>query len=290
PCTTKQQHKIEDWLDGDPAHVARLQQIATELGNDALLTETGKQEVRSEMLRLIDLQEEPGRAKLEGNRKKFAYDSGSASNGWWLKVAAMLVVIITASVIGFYNHNAPPSEEITLQQYNVPDGKRATLQLADGSTVHLNGGSTLYYPEQFTQHKREVRLQGEAFFSVTSNKERPFIVHAGNTVTKVLGTSFNIRAYGDEKKVRVAVAEGKVRVASAPKETNMKQHSLRATHITRNQWARYSVSGQFMDRGSGNISELIAWKEGRLVFFDNSLAQIARRLEHWYDVDVTVAD
>jgi ferric-dicitrate binding protein FerR (iron transport regulator) len=92
----------------------------------------------------------------------------------------------------------------------------ARLALADGSTVHLQPRSTLRYPQQFTDAKREVFLQGEAFFDIARNPVKPFLVVTDKVVTTVLGTSFTVRAYPEQPQALVMVRTGRVRVSPRP--------------------------------------------------------------------------
>ena len=97
------------------------------------------------------------------------------------------------------------------------------IQLADGSTIFLKPGSAVRYPDHFEADHRKVELQGEAFFEVAPDQSKPFFVHAGETITKVLGTSFSVRAFGDDTETVIGVRSGKVNVsrmdAGTPAET-----------------------------------------------------------------------
>ena len=90
-------------------------------------------------------------------------------------------------------------------------GEKSIITMNDGSRVYLNSSSTLSYPATFPSDKREVFLEGEAFFEVTRNENRPFVIRSGNLTTKVLGTSFNVNAF-DANNISVSVATGKVQV------------------------------------------------------------------------------
>src|SRR5699024_2915773 len=145
----------------------------------------------------------------------------------------------------------------------------------DGSVIQLNAESTLRYPSKFDSNKREVYLEGEAFFSVERDTTRPFIIHAGGTATQVLGTSFNIRAYEGEDKVQVAVVEGEVAVTEEKAEKRAGQEAI---HISKNEWVTYHSDEQIIEKGQGDIWKMVAWKDDVLVFKDQSLSRIAKRL------------
>jgi ferric-dicitrate binding protein FerR (iron transport regulator) len=105
--------------------------------------------------------------------------------------------------------------EQPLQRSLAATDKPVESRLSDGSAVHLNSGTRLDYPEQFKGNVREVTLSGEAFFKIQRNESKPFIIHAGPVDVRVLGTSFNVKAYPGREEVLVSVESGKVRCAAA---------------------------------------------------------------------------
>src|SRR5699024_8191834 len=216
--------------------------------------------------------------------------SKTVMRGLWLKVAAVVLLVLTAGGAGFYYSTSLPDEkqsEVVLKTRALSAGQKATLRFGDGSVIELNSESILHYPSRFNADKREVYLEGEAFFSVERDTTRPFIIHAGGTATQVLGTSFNIRAYEEEGKVQVAVVEGQVAVAEEKAE---KRTGQKAIHITKNEWVTYHSDEQIIEKGRGDIWEMVAWKDDVLVFKDQSLSRIAKRLERWYNIDIRLAD
>ncbi|CAG5067583.1 hypothetical protein DYBT9623_00304 [Dyadobacter sp. CECT 9623] len=135
---------------------------------------------------------------------------------WALGAAAALAVII-----GFYILPTRISDSSTSQsEFNDgqgwkwnKSGRTRLIQLADGSSIFLKTGSAIRYPDQFAADQRKVELQGEAFFEVAPDKSRPFYVYSNETVTKVLGTSFSVRAFGEEDQTVVGVRSGSVNVS-----------------------------------------------------------------------------
>jgi transmembrane sensor len=134
----------------------------------------------------------------------------------WM-VAASLFAVASLSVLGFYNRLQilDVVSPIAQKQFSTVNGQVASLTLADGTRVWLNGGSKLSYPEAFRGDKREITLTGEAFLEVTHDAKKSFIVHTGNIRTQVLGTSFNVKAYPEDSFVKVDVVTGKVGVVAA---------------------------------------------------------------------------
>lgn len=134
-----------------------------------------------------------------------------------LKYAAIVVMVLGLGLLG-YIVTQPSAEKqialVTKQTESRPDSP-STVVLPDGSEITLNAGTIIEYPEKFGKDERRVKLVGEAFFSISKDIERPFIIDANGAVIEVLGTSFNVRSYNKSPKVEVNVKTGKVKVKSA---------------------------------------------------------------------------
>jgi ferric-dicitrate binding protein FerR (iron transport regulator) len=163
--------------------------------------------------------------------------------------------------------------------YNIlatPKGGQYQVVLPDGSKVWLNAASRLRYPVAFTGNQRVVELEGEAYFETAKDPHRPFSVKAGDVVVQVLGTSFDVMAYKDEKATHTTLISGAVKVASQ-KESKLLQPGQQAV-INAN--AGIGVN-------TVNTDEVIAWKNGYFSFRDADVAAVMRQLERWYDVTVS---
>ncbi|AOM79380.1 FecR family protein [Pedobacter steynii] len=138
----------------------------------------------------------------------------------WIKIAAVLTFFICSVPLYQYlvNRNAHQTKnDLTWSISKVATGKMLKVILSDGSEILLNSGSELKYPRHFTGTKREIYLNGEAFFKVAHNPDKPFVVTTRKLQTTVLGTSFNIRAYSAMDQVVVNVATGKVGISASGK-------------------------------------------------------------------------
>lgn len=155
----------------------------------------------------------------------------------------------------------------------VPRGGEYRLNLADGTRIWLNAGSELEYPETFAG-KREVRLEGEAYFEVAKDSARPFVVHAGECVVEVLGTHFNVSAYPDEA-LCATLAEGSVRVG---RQGNMKLLRPNEQAIVRQE------SEDILVR-EVDASQYISWVQGKYVFKNTTLEDVFAQISRWYDVE-----
>lgn len=137
--------------------------------------------------------------------------------------AASILVFLSIAFGVYYNNKYPKTSDnyTKTSDYQIvitkEGSKQKRITLEDGSIVTLNSGSKIRYPKQFSSSKREVFLTGEAFFEVTKNPAKPFLVYANELIVTVLGTSFNVRAFPNDKKVIVKVRTGRVGVAVAQK-------------------------------------------------------------------------
>jgi transmembrane sensor len=197
-----------------------------------------------------------------------------------LRNAAIWTSVILATAFYTIRHfHINTKAQAELLKAENPYGQRSRILLSDSSVVYLGAGSKLVFPKTFIGTSREIDLDGEAFFEISSNPQMPFIVHTGNMQTKVLGTSFKIEAFTGAP-FAVAVATGKIQVS----EKN--RAGLKSLAIL--------TPGEQLTYNNGNISQhqvmpadVIAWKNSLLTFNDKSLYEITRTLERWYNVRIS---
>ena len=167
-------------------------------------------------------------------------------------------------------------EGVRENRLEVPVGGEYRLTLSDGTRVWLNAASSLTYPEVFQDRERVVELTGEAFFEVKPDTALPFIVKTQGMRVKVLGTTFNVKAYPDELKLYTTLVEGKVEVFS--------DYLHRGVMLYPGEQA-VSDSSEIQKR-QVNVQPYISWKEGKFVFINAPLGEICKQIARWYDVDV----
>lgn len=174
-------------------------------------------------------------------------------------------------------------------EYNtleVPFGKRFALELSDGTEIQLNSGSSITYPVVFNPSgARQVELRGEAYFSVTSDSLRPFIVNTSSVETEVLGTEFNISSYPDEEVPKVVLVEGSVQVSST-KGLDNSQHIL----LKPSEMATYTEQDNAFRVEEVDVSLYVVWKEGVLLFRNEDFEHIVLKLERRYNMDIEIQD
>ena len=161
-----------------------------------------------------------------------------------------------------------------------PRGGGYRLQLADGTMVTLNAGSSLKYPVSFTDSTRQVFLVGEAYFDVSHNG-KPFIVSCDNIDVRVLGTSFNISSYSDDSEVKTTLVEGKVKVTTAEDIALASGGKVLAP----NDQAIFHRNDASMKITQVNTSQFTSWIHGKFEFKNSSLDEVMKRLARWYDFE-----
>lgn len=160
-------------------------------------------------------------------------------------------------------------------------GERKEIIFQDGTKVFLNAGSTISYPERFGLAERRVALNGEAFFEVTHNPRRPFIVETGNSAIRVLGTSFDVRAYGDDPTIDVVLLEGSV-------EFTQGKERYRLSPSQKLVFDKQSGTGTVSDTGDAEHAAM--WSRNIICFRDTPMRRVADELERWYGVRFEIDD
>lgn len=194
-----------------------------------------------------------------------------------LRIAAAAAVLLAVG-IGYYRL----SRKAPHQQVVATAKERKTITLPDGSLVSLEPGSSLQYPQQFDQEKREVNLSGEAFFEVAHNEKQPFVIHSPLINTTVLATSFNIEARGD-REARVVVVTGRVQVAKGEPDSNEQ-----AMIVTANNSAVYNKdTDHLVMKDATDDARFYAQKRsGRFIYKGVPLEKVVNDLERYYDITI----
>ncbi len=193
----------------------------------------------------------------------------------WVSVAATIMLLLGLGYLTYKRYDAvPPVEPIVEIVKTTEWGKKLTLTLPDGSEVRLNSGSTLKFPERFEGDVREVELSGEAFFEVTKNSDKPFIIKSDEVNTTVLGTSFNVNTYPENQQISVTVATGRVKVASRESEV----------FLGPNEQGVFDKDTKSISKEKIDIASFMYWKDGIIHFEDVELSNVLESLERWYGV------
>lgn len=208
--------------------------------------------------------------------------------GYW-KVAAVLFMLIAAAVYFLGRQQSQPagvySPAVTYVEKYCPAGRKMSIILDDGTKVKLNGDTYLRYAENFGDNLREVELTGEAFFEVAKDTKRPFVVRCQHLQTTVLGTSFNMQAYPDSKETDVAVVEGLVQVAVSAQSKSLDSALV---FLAKGERVNYKASEDQWKKEAVQVASIGRWRNWELVFKQDDMIDIARKLERWYGVKAIV--
>lgn len=249
--TPEEEVAILDWLDADPENIKTLNSIDFQFNAAILHSETKAEPAKKKTLL----------------KRIIAYSAAA--------------VIAAAIVIGngmYQAGKARTEMESLMTSISVPAGQRICMTLQDGSRVWLNSGSTMEYPNIFRKDCRKVNLSGEAFFDVTTDKERPFIVETFACDIEVLGTKFNVEADAVDSEFSTALLEGSVRLSENISGTKMILKPGEKAELIQGRLRRSRIT---------NPDEYL-WTDGIISLQCNSFSELLKRLEKAYDVRFVV--
>ena len=204
------------------------------------------------------------------------------------RIAAILFIPVLIASIVYYYSNKP----IRVQQsaYNEIDNAYGTvskLVLPDGTKVWLNSGSHFKYPLFFKQGVRKVFLSGEAYFEVAKNKRKPFVVNVSDIDVVATGTVFGVMAYANDENIVATLASGKISLA---KETGPSQKLETIISVQPGQKAILNKEKKKITIEKADVDKEFAWKEGMLIFRDDPMDVVVRKLNRWYNMKIILLD
>jgi ferric-dicitrate binding protein FerR (iron transport regulator) len=200
----------------------------------------------------------------------------------YFTVAAIAVVLLAAAF--FINYMTGKSEMMSIQTAT-NDFSRPLIELNDGSSIRLNQGSSISYPKKFGKKERKIQLRGEAFFEVTPDKDKPFVIETVNAQIRVLGTSFNVNAYDEQQLTAVTVKTGKVELKSR------KNNTLPPLLLAAGEQGLLRVAdGQLSKHHTSDYDNSLAWTNHQLRFNYTPLNEAIRTIEKVYGVNIRLED
>jgi ferric-dicitrate binding protein FerR (iron transport regulator) len=307
-CAPSERAHVERLLAVDAAWARRLEQIRTLRSMTRELPQpwdvdrlwSGMQERRAAAARAASAAPSsdtisPGGGRRAASARVTGAITPARRRSWTTlsRIAAAIVIAAGAGAL-WYARQGVRDGRVAHYQLVAQNGRVTSARLSDGSRVTLAAGSVLDVPREFGR-ERDVTLVGQAYFEIAHDSTRPFRVHTRGTLTRVLGTKFDVRAYPEDSDVTLLVTEGRVqfgvdgaargrgRAASTPA-------SVPAVTLTPGDRARLEPGGQLRVEHGVAVDRELAWMEGRLVFVDAPLSTVAREVERWYDVHIVVAD
>ncbi|GAA4786409.1 hypothetical protein GCM10023231_12980 [Olivibacter ginsenosidimutans] len=196
------------------------------------------------------------------------------------KVALFGVAAVVLTLVFVYpllkEKIGPKQEQVAYELVEVPYGKKKKLRMADGTLVHLNSGSVFRYPTRFERKQRLVFLRGEGFFEVAKDEKRPFLISTERSLTRVLGTRFNLRDYAAEQTPKITLLEGMVAYSGRDGKNPMLVKAHEEAFWTGKVWAKRVVNG----------SHTADWKDNVIHLENLTLAEAVPVLERWYNVKI----
>jgi len=174
------------------------------------------------------------------------------------------------------------NQNSTLNHIIIPYGMQSEVMLQDGSHIYLNSGSKLSYPAKFIKNEREVYLSGEAFINVKEDKQRPFYVYTDDVKIRVLGTSFNVSSYSNDKTTQIVLLEGKVRI----RKNNFLSKGL---DIKPGERCVYTKVNSAFTTDKVDVRLYSSWIHGYLIFNKAPLEEVTKKLERFYNQKIMVS-
>lgn len=229
---------------------------------------------------LKTMQEAKTMEALRRVRRKIAWRHLKTVGRWAQRIAALLFIPLFCTML--YRHFLEKTTENI--ELRTSPGMVATAILPDGSKVWLNADSRLTYPSEFTSERREVDLEGEAYFSIRKHRNRPFIVHtSAGTKVEVLGTEFNLEAYRKDEMINATLVSGSVRFTYPSDD-----HGEASVMLKPNESVRYNKTTKRVTFKTMRPETQIAWKDGLVIFrntpFKDALRILEKRFNAQFDV------
>jgi ferric-dicitrate binding protein FerR (iron transport regulator) len=193
-------------------------------------------------------------------------------------IAAVIVFMISLCTAIYYKTRSEGFNK-TWTEIKAPAWTQASFILPDSSKIWLNSRSSIKYRGDFLS-ERSVILDGEAYFDVQSDKTHPFTVEADNLIIKALGTRFNVASYDDERNMEIVLEEGELLIND--------RELKRSVKVTPDELITYYKNQDEFRAACVQTKSYVSWKEGKLVFRNDPIDVIARRLGRWYNVDVEI--
>lgn len=201
----------------------------------------------------------------------------------WKVAAAIIPLFILCSLYVNNNWNNRDEKSNLFMEVYVPQGEKREIFLRDGTRVWLNSNTKFIYPEEFSESEREVLVEGEAYFEVAKDKDKPFRVSFGGLEIEVLGTIFNVKSYSEDSSAYVALNEGSIRI------TDKKNSNENSYLISPGELVVYSKPDcNFKIAADPNIKRYSAWTQNDLVFYGTPLKEVIEKLGALYGVRFVV--
>ncbi|MEI6139886.1 MAG: FecR domain-containing protein [Mariniphaga sp.] len=265
---SQQKEELQSWIERSPENLSEYNEVVRMLDLSDRLVAMKKIDAGKDLLLV--------KKKLNPARKL---------NNWLLnfqRVAAILILpllIYTAWILSNRSQNIKVST--VMKSSETAYGVRSQIILSDGTKVWLNSGTKLSYPEEFSGDSREVKLTGEAYFQVESDKNHPFFVDLNGYKVKATGTKFNISNYQNDNVITAYLEHGKISWLEYLNEkqnepVQLKENDIIVLNKAENKYKLQNTDGR----------KYLAWIDGKLVFKNDKTEDVAVRLGRWFNADI----
>jgi ferric-dicitrate binding protein FerR (iron transport regulator) len=315
-CDVDEIATLSEWINEHPDNKSYFEQEEALWNSIELSRNTDGIDANKDWDKLSSLIEKEERKPLMKTKKQ----QQVFRLGALLRVAAVVLISFGLSWLAFSSYyKTALSKSEGMLEVSVAKGSKSVVKLADGTTIWLNSATTIRYPDKFKNNRRDVYIEGEAYFEVAKDKKRPFTVHTSDMDMVVLGTSFNVKSYPDEGTIETTLVEGSVRIEKKMKSGKIKYVSLKPnqqvtlikeegrillTDLNEDKVEKLAVAEQ-QESDSLKVTTIkrkerivvvenidpnvfIAWKSNRLEFKDEIFESIAVKLERWYNVEISI--
>lgn len=274
-CSDAEKLRVEQWINASVKNAELFRQYksvwaytAAPSNMPSFNSHAALEKVNS---RIQKLESSPRRMPLRKHRISALKNTYRYAAG----IAAVMLIAFTSYLM------LQPQQDVQMATQVAETKLLDPVVLPDGSSVYLNAGSVLSYPEAFTGNLRQVNLEGEAFFEIAGDASKPFIVTSGNLAIKVLGTSFNLNASAHLNTVEVAILSGKVLFYSFDPDTENIREQIILNQGEKGIYHKYSGA---IVRTTLDNSNSIGWKSGELEFSNTPLPEVFKALESTYNL------
>lgn len=283
-CTPSEEKSVNEWLAEDAKNREYFQHLE-ELWNLSEKNYPTDMPFNTEVdwAVLKNRMEDEG---IVGNIKTTASRSTFSLNSTWSVLLRIAAIFLLAGLFGLYTFNTiyipvEDVEESTFKEISMSKGKRGGVTLSDGTKVYLNADSKISIPNVFSENTRKVYLEGEAYFDVAKNPNKPFIIETSNALVQVIGTSFVVKNYSDDKEVKTIVESGVVSFRGVNSDES------NGVILTKGTMARLNLKNdEIITEQVEDLDLYLSWKRGELKFNDTAMSEVAKELERKYDVSV----
>jgi transmembrane sensor len=280
--TNDEAQEVIDWFK-EPGYHLKLYQPANRLWDK-------ENAINEDLGKTADLDSTLDRLHHRINIYREQEESGLRKRNRFYKVlsraaAILFIPLLVTSLLYIYKNLNQAKGEQLFTEINATFGSKLRTQLPDGSVVWLNSGSTLKYPQTFSKKNRQATLSGEAYFEITSDRLHPFVINTDVLDLRVLGTKFNVNAYPEENQVSVTLEQGKIAI----EKPGISKKTSQVCFLEPGEHGVFQKGSGAMSKVLTKTDKYTSWKDGKLIFRNDPLALVIKRLERWYNTDIDIA-